>query len=287
LFQHHLRGLITAISSFFFLCISGALIADIQCPGPALTPPQTGTCSVTAGTTRTLLRGNVITPEDLLNKGEVLIEADGTISCSACDCSASPGYASATKVECANGVIAPGLIDSARHVSFDQNTPIPASAERYEHRHDWRTGRNGHTQLSISGSASADQKRWGELRALMAGTTSMISSGSQSGLVRNLTNPSAQEGLNQTIVRFQSFPLGDTNGTSLDSTCAYPGIISSVPDTVLSMLVSEGIDQGARNEFHCLSNEQDGGSNLLPDALVMPVMCVHKPRRTRVSARYF
>ena len=80
----------------------------------------------------------------------------------------------------------PGLINAHDHITFVQNSPYTDTGERYEHRHDWRRGLNGHTQLNYSGGASDNQKLWGELRFLIGGATSTIGSGEVEGFLRNL-----------------------------------------------------------------------------------------------------
>jgi cytosine/adenosine deaminase-related metal-dependent hydrolase len=249
--------------------------ADTICANQALTPPVSGTCSVVTGSTTSLLKGDILAPNGLIKNGEIVVDANGTIACAACDCSAAAGYQGATRIECAQGLIAPGLIDSLRFITFEQNDPAPDSGERYENRHDWRVGQNGHTKILAVGGASTAQKRWGELRALMAGTTSMISSGSSSGLVRNLASATDQIGLGQAAVDFNSFPLGDSNGVTHIGDCSYPAIISPPDGTVLDMLVSEGIDAAARNEFLCVSGQQLNAHDLLANASVMRGIAVN------------
>jgi large repetitive protein len=247
----------------------GQTLADTTCQRPPLAPPAVGTCAVVAGDANRLLRGDVIVPGDFLKNADVLINSNGVITCAACDCSGAAGYNTATRVECANGVIAPGLIDSMNLLTFAQNSPLAPSDERYEHRHDWRLGQNGHTRLTVPGGATADQQRWAELRALMVGTTSMVSNSSVSGLVRNLTSASNQGGLAQPIVQFEVFPLGDSSGFTSTNACSYPSIIAPAAGTPISMIIAEGIGETARNEFRCVSNQQPGAVDILTNASIM------------------
>ena len=243
--------------------------ADTTCGNPVLAPPVTGTCTVVAGSATRVLRGDILAPTELLKNGEVVVDGNGTIVCAACNCSAASGYDGATRIECAQGLIAPGLIDSLRYITYDQNSPATDNGERYEDRQDWRKGNNGHTAIPISGGASNAQKSWGELRALIAGTTSMISSGSTAGLVRNLASAADQMGLEQAAVDFVSFPLGDGNGVTHVGDCSYPAIIPPPNGLVLDMVVAEGIDAAAHNEFLCLSGQQTGAVDLLANASIM------------------
>jgi hypothetical protein len=168
-------------------------------------------------------------------------------------------------VSCPTGVISPGLINSIDFLNYAQNLPHLDTGERYEHRHEWRLGKNGHTRINPP-SGSSDQQRWGELRHILAGTTSTAGTSGQTGLQRNLDAATRMEGLGQPEVLVDSFPLGDSGGTLLDSGCAYPSIRQESTlagrDAFLAT-VSEGISTAARNEFLCLSSSADGGQDLL------------------------
>lgn len=225
---------------------------DVTCKN--LSPLGSGVCAVTAGDSSKLLVGTVLTKDRLYRGGEVLVDAAGLITCVGCDCAAQG--ATATRVECPQGVITPSLINTHDHITFAQNGPYTDTGERYEHRHDWRKGNNGHTPIAASGGASSDEIRWGELRFLMGGATSTVGSGSATGFLRNLDKPE-QEGLGQPEVHFDTFPLGDSSGTQIASGCGYPSMVTNAEiagDDAYEPHVSEGVDAYARNEFVCLSS---------------------------------
>jgi len=231
----------------------------------ALTPPAEGLCTVTTGNAKKLLRGIVLAPDRILRGGEVLVGSGGDIICVGCDCSGDPEAAGATVIECAEGVISPALINAHDHMGWTHNAPASWGTERYDHRHDWRIPLRGHTKISTSGGATSAQKQWGELRNVMAGTTIIAGSGGADGFLRNVDqNFFDTEGLTFADVYYNTFPLGDSNGTLLASGCAYPNIDAA---TVLNNdcyfpHVSEGIDAEARNEFLCLSSNANGGRDL-------------------------
>lgn len=234
-------------------------LVEIVCQ--ELAPLSSGTCEVTAGDANTALVGDVLSPEGIYRGGTVLVDAAGTISCVGCDCDP----AGATVVTCPEGVISPGLINAHDHITFAQNDPYTDTGERYEHRHDWRKGLRGHTRLSAAGQASGDQMKWAELRFLISGATSTIGSGSTDGFLRNLDR-SAQEGLNQPTVDYDTFPLGDSDGDQLDDSCAYPSINTGANiagEDAYFPHISEGVDDEARNEFICTSSTDSGGEDLL------------------------
>ncbi|MBL9027890.1 MAG: DUF4215 domain-containing protein [Myxococcales bacterium] len=221
---------------------------EIECE--VLTPLASGTCEVTAGSgAETIILGDVLGPYTIFRGGAVVVDASGTITCSGCDCDAP----TATRVECPEAVISPGLINTHEHITFAKNVPYNDTGERYEHRHDWRVGANGHTEINASGSSSADQVRWGELRFMMSGATSLVGSGSATGFLRNLDR-NDQEGLGIEPVHFSTFPLGDSGGEQLDASCSYPGGDTNADiasDEAYLPHIAEGIDGNARNEFVC------------------------------------
>ncbi|WP_437734331.1 lamin tail domain-containing protein [Sorangium sp. So ce1335] len=216
-----------------------------------LAPLSEGTCEVVPGAGATLIRGVVLTPDTVLRGGRVLIDERGTIACVGCDCEAE----GATEIVCPTGVVSPALINTHDHITFTQNSPYTPTEERYEHRHDWRTGNGDHTQIDTPGSATQAQIRWGELRFLMGGATSIVGSGGAAGLLRNLDRAD-QEGLGQKEVNFDTFPLGDSSGRELASSCGYSGNMVTREDIegedAYCPHVAEGIEASARNEFVCL-----------------------------------
>ncbi len=239
------------------------------CPGDALPPPASGRCEVTAGTGgATLLTGDVLTPGEVFRGGQVLVGSDGVIACVGCDCGTAAGADTATRVVCPDSVISPGLINAHDHVTFAGGWPYDDSRpgqtdrlteERYEHRHDWRRGLDGHTRIPASGGmSSTGQMQWLELRQMMSGTTSVFGSGGPEGLLRNLDSNTRND-LPRAGATYQTFPLGDgRDGTKLDMGCAYPGCSGPdcfVPGGMQTFVphVAEGIDTAARNEFLCLS----------------------------------
>ncbi|WP_257454825.1 amidohydrolase family protein [Archangium lipolyticum] len=247
--------------------------AQEQCAAPASLPqPEAGaTCKVIAGTGGARLYiGVVLLDGKTLNGGQVLVDAQGIITCAACDCSAEAGAAEATKISCPAGVISPGLINAHEHMNF-QKAPDPGREERFEHRHDWRKGNDGHKAVDQGRSAVDDAQRWAELRQVMAGTTSSAGAGGQAGLVRDLaaygTDKASQEGLHEMNVNFQTFPFNDDDkGEELESGCGYPSIDTpnDIPGLSAYMPhVAEGIEESARNEFRCLSGQGAGSQDLV------------------------
>lgn len=244
----------------------------IQCLGANTAALASGaTCEVTrTGSAWRLFTGMVLKDGETLQGGQVLVDDQGVIQCAACDCSASAGAAEATVVSCPQGVISPGLINAHDHITF-QSAPRERSEERYEHRHDWRKGNDGHTFIPTN-DANNDGIRWGELRQVMAGTTSVAGSGGQPGLLRNLDKDSVtttggnQEGLDEPPLNYETFPLGDSGGGELTSGCAYPGVVGpgAIPrNSAFLPHLGEGIETSARNEIRCVSGVAGGVDHVM------------------------
>lgn len=223
----------------------------------AAPPPQNGTCDVQAGSAVRVLRGTVLAPDRVWVSGEVVIDAKGAIACIGCDCAATTGYAGATVVQCGDAVISPALINTHDHITFAQNDP-KAHTARYDHRHEWRKGLGGKPKISVPGAPNGTTQAvtaWGELRFVLGGATATVGSGGIAGMLRNLDkNEPLQGGLNKKAVDFETFPLGDSAGSSMPTACTYK---IAVTDPEVSQMasflphMSEGVNDSARNEFDC------------------------------------
>lgn len=143
-------------------------------PGPHPNPPQ-----ITAtGNDGLLLKGIVLTPDGVLDPGQVLIEED-IITCVAQDCSEEMAGGSFTIVE-TQDVISPGLIDSHNHLHYNFLPPwFPDPSVSYSNRNQWREAAayKEHVRPYSEGGGTNDRfcpgAKWGELRSLIHGTTTM------------------------------------------------------------------------------------------------------------------
>ncbi|WP_162687443.1 amidohydrolase family protein [Bradymonas sediminis] len=241
----------------------------VTCENPTTPPPQGRSCRTTDGTSNfVLMQGNILAGDTVYENGQILIDrssAHATMTCVGCDCGDEADAAQATTIECAEAVISPGLINAHEHLGWAAKSPVPHGEERFDHRHDWRLGKRGHT--NIKSGASNNSKSavlYGELRHLLGGVTSMAGSGGAAGLVRNLDQSRYTEGLDVTV-KYDTFPLGDSDGTYITEGCAYGGITaeSVLANDIFLPHVSEGIGPEARNEFSCLSSSTNGGRDLV------------------------
>lgn len=244
----------------------------IVCDNRFTPAPDGEICEVTAGDSTFLLQGTVLAGFDVYENGTVLVDAsepNGRITCAGCDCADLPQAATATVISCAEGVISPGLINPHDHITFTLSQPVPHGMERYDHRHEWRLGLGGATELNtFPGSDNSRQGvLYGELRMLLGGATSLsgsVGGANAEGLLRNLDRANLTEGLTGVDVNYRTFPLGDSDGTQLTSGCNYPFIDGAfnLGDDIYMPHIAEGIDDEARNEFLCLSGAP-GGEDLI------------------------
>ena len=223
------------------------------------------TCKVIAGNDAKLIKGNILSGDKVYNDGEVLIGEDGFIVCVGEDCSDEDEANGATFIDCQGATVTPALINGHDHLGYVHNMPGNWKDERFDHRHEWRKGKNGHSKISTNSGASVVQKQWAELRQLMAGTLSITGSGGAKGFLRNIDqNFIDTYGLDGMEVHYQTFPLGDSDGTMIESGCGYSKIdnASVLQNDCYLPHVSEGINKAARNEMLCLTGRQDGGIDL-------------------------
>jgi large repetitive protein len=238
-------------------------------------PPAGEVCGVASGdpatATHLLLQGDVLADDRSYLTGSVLMERgdNGVITCVGCGCAAQ-APAETLIVSCPDAVVSPGLINSHDHIRYGLLAPDDWGDERYDHRHDWRTGARGHTELNAPSANSHEAVLYGELRMLLGGATSItgsVSPASGAGLMRNLDQAEDNGGLGGWEVGYETFPLGDIDGTLAASGCEQYFMDGEfvLNDRIYLPHIAEGIDDEARNEFLCLSGLQAGGIDLIAD----------------------
>lgn len=218
----------------------------------------------TAG--RLLLRGTIVTPDQVF-VGEVLTDGD-VIACVAASCASAANAELATIVD-TGGLIFPGLIDTHNHVLFDAFDETDWSPQQaYNNHNQWtneaRYGAlvDAKQYLNGEGTDQADfgceLDKFGELKALVAGTTSMVGAANPANkacygaLVRSVDQ--TPNGLSTDKVQVATlFPAtaaadGVCNNFASDKTDAY------------LIHIAEGVDATALKEFATLNTvtTQDG-----------------------------
>ncbi len=216
-----------------------------------------GVCNTTAGTgTAVVVHGDILGDGIVYENGSVMYDGENIV-CVGCDCSATAGFDTATVLSCAEAAISPGLINPHDHITFTEGTPINVGSKRYDQRHEWRAELSTPQNPNGTGGDS-DGTRWGELRMLMSGVTSMVGSGKANNLVRNLDRlDSLDRDLGFEEVKVQTFSLGDSNSSSTirpDCDWNYRDTDVEVADFAAYLPhIAEGINEYANTEFRCQS----------------------------------
>ena len=210
-----------------------------------------------------LLKGMVVTP-DVAFAGEVLVVGD-TIMCVGPTCSAAAGAATASVID-TQGIIFPGLIDSHNHILFDIfNEDDWAPTQSYTNHNQWGSSpRYGamvdakqwlNGELDVPGIASVslgcELDKYGELKGLIAGTTSIFGAATPG-------NKACYGSLSRTIDQSPNgLPDDKIQGATLfpstssaDAVCA--NLASGKTDAYV-IHVAEGIDATALKEFATLN----------------------------------
>lgn len=145
-------------------------------PPPIDSEPSPPAIVARAGSGGFLLRGVVLTPAGAID-GEVLIVGD-TITCVAADCSGTAGADSVTVIDTFS-VISPGLIDAHNHLAYDF-LPEWEAGTTYGSRYEWADvmAYEDHVSPYTDGRNESARicpgAKWGELRSLIHGTTTIM-----------------------------------------------------------------------------------------------------------------
>ncbi|MBW2263499.1 MAG: amidohydrolase family protein [Deltaproteobacteria bacterium] len=131
------------------------------------------------GTSGLLLTGIVLTPTGVLDPGDVLIAPDGTIACVDADCSSAAGAGDATWID-THGILSPGLIDAHNHVAYNFLPEwVPDPPRLFENRYQWAADPDYEAHIEpyaahrSTGTHYCPAAKWGELRSLVHGTTTI------------------------------------------------------------------------------------------------------------------
>ncbi len=200
--------------------------------------------------TAVLLKGTVVTPDQVF-VGEVLVTGD-TLTCVAASCPAPPGAA----IVDTKGIIFPGLIDAHNHILFDIfNEDDWAPTQTYTNHNQWTNDARYKAMVDakqdLNGESNnspyfgCEMNKYGELKGLIAGTTSILGAAIP-------TNKACYGTLSRTIDQKANGLPEDKIQTAVavpsdgDSVCA--NITTNKTDAWVAH-VAEGIDQSALNEF--------------------------------------
>lgn len=123
-----------------------------------------------------LIKGTVLTSNGALCDSHILVHA-GKIAYvgSGHELGSILKHKNATVIDCTGSVISPGFINTHEHIAYSTITPLVDIGERTNQRHDWRIGARNFTirPAPVNGS-EYDATKWGELRHIFSGTTSIV-----------------------------------------------------------------------------------------------------------------
>jgi cytosine/adenosine deaminase-related metal-dependent hydrolase len=230
---------------------------------------QTGTCgpapsSASASISRRgsagfLLTGTIVTPDKVI-EGEVLVVGD-EIKCAATSCAADPAAATATVIE-TNGIVYPGLIDTHNHIQFDifdETDWAPEATDNFTNHNQWPARARYKALVDakqyLNGEGSpvkigCELLKYGELKGLIAGTTSIVSAAIPSdqacfGSLARTIDQRANGLASDKVQTATPFPSQDT----ADRVCAN---IATGQTESYVIHIAEGVDDTAHKEFQKL-----------------------------------
>ena len=213
-----------------------------------------------------LLKGTVVTP-DVSFVGEVLVIGD-TISCVGPSCSASPGAATASVID-TQGIIFPGLIDTHNHILFDIfNEDDWAPTQSYTNHNQWgasprykalvdaKQWLNSEIDETVGGvvyssDLGCELDKYGELKGLIAGTTSILTSATpgNKGCYASLSRTVDQTPNGLPTDKVQTATLFPSTSAA-DAVCVNQ---STGKTDAYVIHIAEGIDATALKEFATLN----------------------------------
>jgi len=228
---------------------------------------------------RILLTGTVIGPDGPY-QGQVLVEND-RITCArpGAVCAERPGAVNATRFD-TGGVIAPGLIDTHNHILFDifdDDDWMPAHL--YQNHNQWPNEAKYQAMLDVKqcladdtqgkpawcpahfdgpGSLRCEMDKWGEIKALISGTTSVVGlPGTSSACFGSITRSIDSRQNDLGLDRVQTSAIFPPAPDAADRVCRA---FQTGAAGAYLIHVGEGIDDRSRREFDKLISvsSQDG-----------------------------
>ena len=208
-----------------------------------------------------VLRGTVVTPGGVIKHGYVAVAHGRIVSVSA----KQPDIPDAVTIN-AHGIIVPGFVDVHNHVAWNA-LPRWRPGRTFANRYQWRAD-PAYLQAVAEpfGRAAAshfcDMNTWGELRALVGGTTSIMATQPEAcihGLVRNLDLNSGFYGTTELDREHIFNLLGVPPATDLSARAAFAGgaafLIANPFFEALVIHVAEGTDALSEEEFSFLQSQ--------------------------------
>ncbi|NMC71654.1 MAG: amidohydrolase family protein [Myxococcales bacterium] len=254
------------------------------------------------GTGGIVLRGVVLAPDRAIDPGEVYVAGDGNIACVAADCGGAPGASSATWVD-THGVISPGLIDAHNHIAYNFLPEwVPDPPRLFRNRYEWADDPQYEAHIlpyaahRSAGTHYCPAAKWGELRSLIHGTTTVQGQSYQQACVNwGVRNADHYHGLGYDHMRTTIASVRDiTDAEAADYVASFSAPTN--PTTRLAVHMTEGYDgDGVLEEFDSFAgrdprpNRHAGTSLLIPPTsllihcLTMTPAQIEEARAARAS----
>jgi 5-methylthioadenosine/S-adenosylhomocysteine deaminase len=208
-----------------------------------------------------VLRGTVVTPGGFIKHGYVAVAHGRITSVSA----KQPDIPGAVSIN-ADGIIIPGFVDVHNHVPWNA-LPRWSPGRTFANRYQWRADPAylqavGEPFGRVAASHFCDMNSWGELRALVGGTTSILATQPDlciHGLVRNLDFNSGFYGTTELDREHIINVLGVPLATDPSGRAAFAGaasfFIANPFFEALVIHVAEGTDALSEEEFSFLQSQ--------------------------------
>ena len=238
------------------MLVLAAACSDVQHTVAPVSPPTNAT--VLANQSAYVLRGTVVTPDDVIKHGYVAVVDGRIVSIS----ENHPGIDAVTINT--DGIILPGFVDIHNHLHANV-IPRWQPPHLYNSRYEWRADPDFLAAVStpidqLLPDYGCDMNAWGELRALVGGTTSAMSTRPVPcirGLVRNLDFNSGFYGTTaldlEHIVNVVQMPFpSDATGRAIFVATAQFFIANPFYESLV-VHAAEGTDAVSQEEFTFLS----------------------------------
>ena len=231
-------------------------------PGPTAMPllSAVGTSGQLGGPL-VVLRGTVITPDGVIEHGYVAMSGGRIVSVT----DKLPESAEAVTIN-TEGIILPGFVDLHNHVPWNV-LPRWSPGRTFTNRDEWAADATYQRVVvtpfnRLLPSYFCDMNAWGELRALVGGTTSILATRQVScihGLVRNLDYNSGFYGTTELnrehVYNVLRLPSASDTAARAAFVAAARYIIANSLYEGLVMHVAEGTDAVAEEEFTFLQSQ--------------------------------
>lgn len=247
-------------------CVLPALAAAFGCDERATVAPSEPTSGPTAIHQRLadapyVLRGTVVTPGGVLKHGYVGVVGGRIATVS----DKQPDLPGALTVN-TDGILLPGLVDLHNHVPWNV-LPRWHPEHTFTNRYQWRVDPAFQQAVRVpfdrlSDSHFCEMNAWGELRALVGGTTSIMATHTHPcihGLVRNLDLNSGFYGTTELDREHIIDVIGVPPATDPSGRAAFVGaasfFIANPFYEALVIHVAEGTDALSEEEFTFLQSQ--------------------------------